>query len=388
MSAHITTEREAADLLSRLVATPSVTPEVEGGTGEAAMADLVEEFARSIGARVTRQEVFPDRENVICTIAPDAPGPHLMLEAHMDTVALGPMTNGHQPYMDDQGRLHGRGSCDTKGSLAAMLLALKWSAGVADPAGPLTVAAAVDEETGSAGAKALPHSGIKVDGAIVGEPTSLEVVRSHRGGRYWPLITHGTAAHSSTPELGDNAILRMADVLHVLREEYGRRLAGRRHPLVGNSSFSVGIIKAGTSFNMVPDRCEAIIERRQIPGESVDDVEAELEEVLEIARGRHRDLNVEVQAPFVFGDVLDTPADAPIVRVLRDAVTDVCGEANVIGVSYGSDAATLAAAGIPSVLCGPGDIAYAHSADEFVPMAEVVQAAEIYARAWERFAAA
>ena len=97
---------------------------------------------------------------------------------------------------------------------------------------------------------------------------------------------------------------------------------------------------------------------------------------------------MEVQAPFVFGDVLDTPAEAPIVRVVRDAVADVCGSANVIGVSYGSDAATLAAAGIPSVLCGPGDIAYAHSADEFVPIAEVVQAAEIYARAWERFTAA
>ena len=139
---------------------------------------------------------------------------------------------------------------------------------------------------------------------------------------------------------------------------------------------------------MVPDRCEAIIERRQIPGESVADVESELDEVLEIARRRHPDLRVELLSPVVFGDVLDTPADAPIVRVAREAVADVCGTANVIGVSYGSDAATLAAAGIPSVLCGPGDIAYAHSADEFVPIAEVVQAAEIYARAWERFTAA
>ncbi len=387
MSAPVTTEREAAELLSRLVATPSVTPGVEGGTGEGAVADLVEEFARSIGAQVTRQEVYPGRDNVICTVAPDAPGPHLLLEAHMDTVALGPMTNGHKPYMDADGRLHGRGSCDTKGSLAGMLLALQWAAGVSDPAGPLTVAAAVDEETGSAGAKALPESGLRVDGAVVGEPTSLEVVRSHRGGRYWQIITHGVAAHSSTPELGDNAIFRMADVLQVLREEFGRRLAGRTHPLVGGSSFSVGIVKAGTSFNMVPDRCEAIIERRQVPGESVADVEAELEEVFDVARRRHPDLCVEVLSPVVFGDVLDIPADAPIVQVVRDAVMDVCGTANVIGVSYGSDAATLAAAGIPSVLCGPGDIAYAHSADEFVPIAEVVQSAAIYARAWELFAA-
>ena len=215
MSAPVTTEREAAELLSRLVATPSVTPGVEGGTGEGAVADLVEEFARSIGAQVTRQEVYPGRDNVICTIAPDAPGPHLLLEAHMDTVALGPMTDGHQPRMDADGRLHGRGSCDTKGSLAGMLLALQWAAGVSDPAGPLTVAAAVDEETGSAGAKALPESGLRVDGAVVGEPTSL-------GGR--SLTSRRPLLADHHPRCGGPQFdARTGRQRHI---PHGRRLAG------------------------------------------------------------------------------------------------------------------------------------------------------------------
>lgn len=388
MAVPITTNQTAAELLSRLVAIPSVTLGVDQGTGEAAMADAVEEFARSAGASVTRQEVLPDRPNVICTVAADAPGPHLLLEAHMDTVALGPMVDGHRPRIDEAGLLHGRGSCDTKGSLAAMLLALEWAAGVADPPGPLTLLAAVDEETGSAGAKEFGESNHGVDAAIVGEPTSLDIVRVHRGGGHWRVVTHGTAAHSSTPELGDNAIFRMADVIQVIREEFSRRLAGRSHPLAGQSSFSVGRVSGGRSFNMVPDQCELIVERRQIPGESVADVEHELEEVLDVARARYPELRVEVANPVVFAEVLDTPEHASIVQAAQDAATAVLGAANVIGVAYGSDASILANAGIPSVLCGPGDIAYAHTADEVVPIVEVVQAAEIYARAWMGFAGA
>lgn len=382
----ITTDAEASDLLSTLVAIPSVAPGVAGGTGEAAMADTVEAFARATGAHVTRQKVLPGRENVICSVGAELSAPCLLLEAHMDTVALGSMTDGHEPRVDAEAQLHGRGACDTKGSLAAMLLALRWAACHDHPPGPMTLVAAVDEETGGTGAQALARSGIRAAGAIVGEPTSLDVVRVHRGDGHWRIATFGTAAHSSTPELGDNAIFRMVDVLQVIREEYDGRLTERVHPLAGASSFSVNTIDAGTSINVVPDRCELIMERRRIPGESPADVLGELEEVLEIARRRHPGLRVEIVDSVASGEVLDTPEDSPIVEVTRGAVTDVCGAARVIGVSYGSDAATLATAGIPSVLCGPGDIAYAHTADEFVPLTEVVQAAEIYARAWMGFA--
>jgi succinyl-diaminopimelate desuccinylase len=385
MAISITTDRAAAELLSRLVAIPSVTLGVDQGTGEAAMADTVEEIARSAGSSVTRQEVLPGRPNVICTVAADAPGPHLLLEAHMDTVALGPMVDGHRPRIDEAGLLHGRGACDTKGSLAAMLLALEWAADVAEPPGPLTLLAAVDEETGSAGADAFGQSDHGVAAAIVGEPTSLDIVRVHRGGGHWRVVTRGTAAHSSIPELGDNAIFRMADVIQVIREEFGRRLANRSHPLVGQSSFSVGRITGGRSFNMVPDQCELIVERRQIPGESAADVESELEAVLDVARAQYPELRVELVSPVVFAEVLDIPEEAPIVHAARDAATAVLGAANVIGVAYGSDAAILANAGIPSVLCGPGDITYAHTADEVVPITEVVQAAAIYAQAWMGF---
>ncbi len=382
---HVTTAPEATELLSRLVAIPSVTPGIEDGTGEAAMADAVEALARECGAEVVLQEVAPGRSNVICSLPAGADTPHLVLEAHMDTVALGPMSDGHQPYVDGDGRLHGRGACDTKGSLAAMLLAFRWAAARdVRPAG-LTLVASVDEETGSAGAKAFAAQGAAADGAVVGEPTSLDIVRVHRGGAFWRLETRGTAAHSSMPERGDNAIYSMVDFLSVLREEYERRLDGRAHPLAGPSTFSVGLIRAGSSFNMIPDRCEVVLDRRHIPGETGHEVDVELREILDLARDRFPDLQIDIGDPAVFADVLDVPATAPIVRALRGAADAVTGRARVGGAPYGSDAAILTAGGIPSVLCGPGDIAYAHSADEWVPVSEVVQAAQIYAETWLRF---
>ncbi len=385
MTRFVTTESEAAELLLRLVAIPSIAPGVEDGVGEGAMADAVEAFARERGALVERQEVFSGRSNVICTL-PGEPGtPTLMFEAHMDTVALGPMRRGHRPWVDDDGRLHGRGACDTKGSLAAMLLAFDWAAAQADRPCALTLVASVDEEAGGSGVKRLVASGVTADAAVVGEPTSLEVVRAHRGGTFWRIRTLGTAAHSSMPQRGDNAIFRMTDLVRVLRREFERRLQGRVHPLVGPSTFSAGAIHAGTSVNMVPDRCDLVFERRSLPGEAIDDIERELFDVIELARAEHAGLRVEVERSEVVAEPLDTPEDAAIVRAVRAAAEAVVGDSVVTGAPYGSDGGVLAEAGIPSVLCGPGDIAYAHSADEWVPAAELVQAAEIYAETWRRF---
>ena len=384
----VTTATEATELLSRLVAIPSVTPGIENGAGEAAMADAVESLAGECGAEVERQEVLPGRFNVICSLPADTDAPHLILEAHMDTVALGPMSAGHRPYVDGDGRLHGRGACDTKGSLAAMLLAFRWTAARDERPARLTLVASVDEETGSAGAKAFAATRPAADGAVVGEPTSLDIVRVHRGGAFWRLVTRGTAAHSSTPERGVNAIYAMVDFLSLLREEYERRLARRAHPMAGPSTFSVGTIRAGSSFNMIPDRCEVVLDRRHTPGETGHEVDAELREILDLARDRFPELQIDIGDPVIFADVLDVPASAPIVRALRAACDEVTGRARVAGAPYGSDAAILTAGGIPSVLCGPGDIAYAHSADEWVPVGAVVQAAQIYAETWLRFPAA
>ena len=380
-------EQEAIELLTDLVRTPSVSPEVPGGTGEAAVADKVAAYAESCGAEVVYQEALPGRANVVGTLEADAGAPVLMLEAHMDTVALGAMTRGHEPWLDATGLLHGRGACDTKGSLAAMLLTLRRVSRESVRPCTLVLAATVDEEAGSTGADTLAASSVTADGAIVGEPTSLDIVRAHRGGRFWKISTAGISAHSSRPDLGDNAIYHMADVIRVLREEFTRRLVGRRHPLCGDSTFSAGRIRAGTSFNVVPDHCELIFDRRFLPTERLEDVDAELDEVLGIARERFPGLQVEA-VPEVVAGSLDTPEDAGVVRALIAACEAVTGRAAIAGAPYGSDAASLAAVGIPSVLCGPGDIAVAHSQDEWVPIAEVVQASEVYYAAWHHFAGA
>ncbi|MBM4438553.1 MAG: M20/M25/M40 family metallo-hydrolase, partial [Actinobacteria bacterium] len=309
----VTTAAAASDLLSKLVAIPSVAPDVPGGTGESAMAEAVEAFARDVGATVACCEALPGRSNVVATLPGAAARPALMLEAHMDTVALGPMTNGHHPWVDALGRLHGRGACDTKGALAAMLLALQWAAHQPQRPCTLVLAAAVDEETGGHGARALARSGPPADAAIVGEPTGLTIVRAHRGVVIWTLVTAGAAAHSSTPERGHNAIYDMCEVVGILRAEYAGRLAGRSHPLTGPSTFSAGVIRAGTSFNIIPDRCELVIERRNIPGESLSAVEAELEDVLEVVRTRLPHARVALAASEVLAASLHTPPEAPIV---------------------------------------------------------------------------
>ncbi len=381
----VASEQDVVDLLTDLVSTPSVSPEIAGGTGEAAVGAKVASFADRCGATVEYQEALPGRSNVICTLEAGADAPTLMLEAHMDTVALGAMPNGHDPWVDDAGLLHGRGACDTKGSLAAMLLTFRKASEQADRPCALVLAATVDEETGSTGADTLAESDVAADGAIVGEPTSLEIVRVHRGGRFWRITTTGKSAHSSRPDLGVNAIYHMADVIQVLREEFTRRLADRRHPLVGASTFSAGRIRAGTSFNVVPAECELVFDRRFLPTERLEDVDAELGEVLDIARARNPELRVEVEAEVVAGS-LDTPEQAAVVQALNRACETVTGQATIAGAPYGSDAASLAAAGIPSVLCGPGDIAVAHSEDEWVPVAEVVQAADVYFQTWRTFA--
>lgn len=380
----VASERDAIDLLTDLVGTPSVSPEIPGGTGEAGVAAKVASFAEGCGATVEYQEALPGRSNVICILEAGSGAPRLMLEAHMDTVALGAMAKGHEPWVDDKGQLHGRGSCDTKGSLASMLLAFRKVSEQSDRPCTLILAATVDEEAGSTGAETLAQSGVAADGAIVGEPTSLEIVRSHRGGRFWRITTTGKSAHSSRPDLGVNAIYHMANVIQVLREEFTKRLADRRHPLVEGSTFSAGRIRAGTSFNVVPASCELIFDRRFLPTERLEDVDAELGEVLAIAQARHPELKVHVEPEALAGS-LDTSEATAVVQALSRACAAATGRAKITGAPYGSDAASLAAVGIPSVLCGPGDIAVAHSEDEWVPIAEVVTAASIYFATWQGF---
>jgi acetylornithine deacetylase len=207
--------------------------------------------------------------------------------------------------------------------------------------------------------------------ACVGEPTRLQVVIAHKGAFRWRIRTTGRAAHSSDPQQGDNAIYHMADLLVILRE-YAASLAERpRHPLVGGPTFSVGVIHGGSAVNVVPDSCEILVDRRLIPGETGAQA---LAEICRFVGGR-----VPFEAETLLEDwPLETPPDAPIVGRVCAAVTAVLGQAVTTGVAYGTDASKYQRCGIPSVVCGPGDIAQAHTAEEWVEIAQVEAAARIY----------
>ena len=361
-------------LLRDLVALPSVNPAFAGDGssygGEQCLAEFIAATAARAGLEVELAEVQPRRPNVLAVLRPRARCRHrLLLVPHLDTVGaedlrqLVPVVGG--------GRLRGRGACDTKGSIAAMLSALlRLAASRRRPAETeIVLAGVVDEENHQAGSRALARSGMRADLAIVGEPTRLQVVTAHKGNLWLQVQTRGKAAHGCRPELGQNAIGSMAQVVAVLEGSYARALKRRRHPLLGHPTVNVGTIVGGRQPNIVPDHCVISIDRRTLPGESDRAVRRELREVLKRCRVR-ADL---VPLRSVPCPALETPAHLPWVKELMGAV----GQRRPRGVDYFCDAAVLAAGGIPSVVFGPGDIAQAHTRDEWIAVSQLQQATQL-----------
>lgn len=377
-------EGAAAALLSDLVAIPSVNPQhatdVAPPFGEARIGEYVAELGNALGLAVARQPVLPDRDNILLTLEGADPSRRLLFECHLDTV---PGWEGEpgpfEPRIVD-GRLFGRGACDVKGTLAAMLLALRLLVERRlQPSRTIVLAATVDEEHQARGVHRLAADGRFAEAAVVGEPTELGIVIAHKGCIRWKLTTRGRSAHSSKAELGINAIDGMVDLLSDLRRELGPLLAGRVHPLVGRPTLSVCTIHGGVAVNVIPDRCVVEIDRRTIPGEALASVRTELEETVRQIAARRPGLDVEIEPPFVVDPALGTPADARIVGDLSRAVEAITGRAEVQGVTFGTDASKLSEAGIPSVVFGPGSIDLAHTPDESIALVEVARAAEIFA---------
>jgi acetylornithine deacetylase/succinyl-diaminopimelate desuccinylase-like protein len=271
-------------------------------------------------------------------------------------------TEGQFTPAKRSGRLFGRGACDTKGSVATMFTALcEMAQGGQRPADTEFIfAGLVDEEHGQAGSRALVASGLRADLAIVGEPTRLEVVTAHKGTLWLELETRGKSAHGSWPELGRNAIHEMARIVDLLQTSYAAELRRRRHSLLGCGTVSVGAICGGTQANIVPDRCTILIDRRTLPGETEAGVRREFMSVL---RRKH------LKAAFAKKRLpvcqpLETDPKLPLVARFLQSV----GQRQPVGVRYFCDASVLGHGGIPSVVFGPGDIAQAHTADEWISL--------------------
>lgn len=377
-------DAEAAALVSDLVAIPSVNPlhesRLDPPFGEARVARYVADFGRSLGLTVQYQAVLPGRDNVLLVLEGAEPRRRLLFECHMDTVPG--WRDGFDPFEPRvfDGRVYGRGACDVKGTLASMLLALRLLVrqGRRLPR-TIVLAATVDEEHQARGVQCLSSEGAFAEAAVVGEPTELAIVIAHKGCLRWKLTTRGRAAHSSKAGLGLNAIDEMVDLLAALRAELGPSLASRSHSLVGSPTWSVCTIHGGVAVNVIPDACEVEIDRRTIPGETLEGAQHEMTETLQRILSRYPGLQAELGEPFVSDPALNTPEDAEIVRQLRLASEQIIDASSVRGVDFGTDASALSQAGIPSVVFGPGSIDVAHTAAESVSAWDVARAAEILA---------
>jgi acetylornithine deacetylase len=381
------TRESVAEILAKLVSIESVNPNFPGGErGESGVASFVADFCAREGLEVRHQTVLPGRENVIAELRVPGATRTLLLDSHMDTVSLDQMGSaGLQPRIQDN-VMWGRGSCDDKASLTAMLLAMARLA--ANPAGltaNVTLLASVDEEYLMRGALAFAQSGLKADGAIVGEPTGLDVVVAHKGFVRWFIRTIGRAAHSSNPQLGDNAIYQMAEFLHELRPRLDRAMIGKSHPLVGRATWSVGKVSGGAAVNIVPETCLIEVDRRLLPGETGPSALAEVDAIIAEIQTAHPQLRIEREVPFGYVSGIDTSPSDPLVKALDAASASVRGESRIVGVAYGTNASKFVEVGVPCVVFGPGYIQQAHTADEFVDLDQVAAAVDILEAAARKF---
>lgn len=366
---------DALALTRALVRVDSRNPTlVPGAPGEGEAARLLGRVLGAWGFRVELVDVEPGRPNVVARIG-RAGGRSLMLNGHLDVVGTEGMA--HEPFGAEErdGRMYGRGSADMKAGIAAMCAAA-WRRAQDGLVGEIVVAAVIDEEYESLGTRALLASGVRADAAVITEPTRLAICPAHRGFVWTELVVHGRAAHGSRWDIGVDAIRHAGLVLAELDRVDAEELPRRTHPLLGRGSLHASTIEGGVGMSTYPERCVLRLERRTIPGESAADAMREIEEACRRVRARRPTFDATLD-PITAQAPSDVPADAPLVRQLGDAL-EACGLARrVEGLSAWTDAALLNEAGIPAVCFGPGDIALAHAAEEFVPVAEVEQAVRV-----------
>ena len=354
---------------------------------------LVQRFSAA-GLPWARQPVAPGRDNVVARLQGTVPGgPVVLWDAHQDTVPADGMTiDPFAPLVRD-GRLYGRGACDVKGGMAAMLAALaRLQASAAHRTKTVVFAATVNEEFGFSGAKALARLwttppadapptdaaaralvGGRPEAAIVAEPTDLDLVTQHKGAVRWRIRIHGRACHSAFPEQGENAIYQAGRAILAI-EDLARELLRRRPDQpCGPPTLSLGTIRGGTGVNLVPDLVVLEIDRRIVPGESPREAR---DEVIRRIAAAAPGARIEHDEPFVESGGLPE-ADTSFAAALTAAAAALGVEARRTAARYGTNASIFAAAGVPSVVFGPGSIAQAHTADEWIDLDEVDRAAAV-----------
>jgi len=372
------------ELLSRMVGFNTVNRINQGVPSvEEELAQYLESVAVARGLETQRLAIETGGFNLLVTRQVDSHSPWIMFESHMDTVTVEGMTVDPFAARIVDGKMFGRGACDTKGTGAAMLWSMSELARENRLGTNTALLFTIDEEVSKTGIRAfakkqLPDLGWRPAGVIVGEPTQLRLVVANNGVVRWQIRTRGVASHSSDPSRGRSAISAMMKVVSAIESDYIPNLQAS-HPLVGQAQASVNVIQGGAQINVIPEQCNIWIDRRVVPGEVADDVIPAVESVLENIRRDDPSLEYEmhsVQVDAPLDPELGKPFAQAVGQVLKDnGYSDKCE-----GVPYGTDASNLANVGIPSVVLGPGNIAQAHTADEFLELEQFDEGIRIYSQ--------
>jgi acetylornithine deacetylase len=369
-------------LTRAMVAVPSVNPCLEeGGAGEEALARQCGGWLGEWGYDVELSEVAPGRWNVVAKGGGNS-GPSLILNGHLDTVGVEGMTCSPFSGSLKDSRVWGRGACDMKGGLGIILATAAALAREEHP-GELVVALTADEEHASVGMQAFSETiSETIEGpaaAVVCEPTNLAVMPAHKGFLWVNAEFRGRAVHGSRPDEGVDAILHAGHFLAALSGLEARLRGREMHPLLKYPSFHAGTIEGGSAPSVYPHRCKLVLERRTLPGEEPQAIMDEFRGVLEELRERTQGLDAELTAE-LFRPGTEVPVESDLVQGLLAAIEVEGLERRVEAMTAWVDAAFLNEADIPAVCFGPGSIAHAHAAEEWVPVEEVVAGARILTR--------
>lgn len=377
----IAAAQDVENLASQLVRIPSYS---HTSRQEEKVADFIMAFFEEHGIEANKQMVEEGRPNVIAKIAGTG-GPSIMFNGHIDTV---PPYDMPDPFSGSiiSGNLTGRGACDMKGPIAAMMAAMasiKLS-GIT-PGGDIYFAVTVDEEEKGIGVEALVQDWPKVDAVIVGEGTEFDLCLGHKGLEWIKVQITGKKIHSGNSKAGINAIEMAGRLIAYLVDEYGRVLDARVHPLLGQTSLNIGTISGGDQPSTVADQCELTIDRRYIPEESRDQVYAELMEATKVMAQRYPGFSATVSDYFAADGLLPhvpycINENRPIVQAIQKTYMKLFQtEPKLRGLSAWTDAGTIhSQTKTDCVIFGPGTLNLAHTADESIPVSELRKAVLLY----------
>lgn len=376
--------QSCVELLQQMIGFDTVNRTAEGVPFvESQLAAHLESVAAGWGLSTRRLPLKDAGFNLLVTHQVGADAPWLMFDSHMDTVDVAGMTVDPFGGQIEDGKIFGRGACDTKGTGAAMLWALKSAAEDSQLSVNIAILYTIDEEAGRSGVKAfvndqLPTLSFRPLGVIVGEPTCLRIVAAHNGTVRWRIRTHGVAAHSSDPSQGQSAISSMARVIDAIEQKYIPTVDAL-HPLTGRAQCSINRVRGGSLINVIPELCEIWLDRRTVPGEDGRQVVPAVTAILDDLQQRHGDIRLTIDSIKIENALMpDTNRDFQ--KCVAPVLDSLGLSTEPEGARYGTNASNFAALGIPALVLGPGDIAKAHSADEFIEIDALHAGVEVYQR--------